>query len=229
MANSPSLKFKDNLEEVFQLMGMHSVLAGEGPGRKHRVEVLNKSAVLFACASFEAFIEDLAKRSFDHLILKSTDHTTLPKAILKSIAETLRNDKNELKVWDLAGNGWRTAAEHYKQNTILKHIGPFNTPKPHNIESLLKELTGFPDTHLIWKWKGMNAATSKDRLKRFVELRGSLAHGNKPAAPVLKKDVVGYIRFLAILSVRLSNEMCSYCLKSTGEEPWDWAIYRTIE
>lgn len=228
MSESPSLIFKDNLEEVNQLMAMHAAFAGKGPGRKHRVEVLNKSAILFACASFEAFIEDLARRSFDHLVLKSKDQTTLPKAILKSIAEALRTDKNELKVWDLAGDGWRTVAEHHRNTIILKHIGPFNTPKPHNIESLLKELTGFPETYPVWKWQGMNVAASKKKLKDFVELRGALAHGSKPATPVLKKDVLGYINFLACISVRLSNDMRSYCEKITGTEPWDSVHYGAV-
>lgn len=228
MAESPSLIFKENLDEVNQLLAMHAALAGAGPGRKHRVEVLNKSAILFACASFEAFIEDLARRSFDHLVTKSKDQTALPKAILKAIAEELRTNKNELKVWDLAGDGWRTVAEHFKSNVISKHIGPFNTPKPHNIQCLLKELTGFPETYPVWKWQGMSEAASKKKLKDFVVLRGSLAHGNNPATPVLKKDVLSYVKFLACLSVRLSNDMCSYCEKITGEEPWDSVHYGAV-
>lgn len=228
MTESPSLIFKENLTEVNQLMAMHAALVGKGLGRKHRVEVLNKSAILFACASFEAFIEDLARRSFDHLVSKSQNHTALPKAILQSIATTLRADKNEIKIWDLAGDGWRTVAEHHKHNLILKHIGPFNTPKPHNIESLLKELTGFPETYPIWKWQGMSTAASKKKLKDFVKLRGSLAHGSKPDTPVLKKDVDGYTKFLAILSVRLSNDMRSYCIMLTEEDPWDSVCYGAI-
>lgn len=228
MAESPSLLFKNNLTEVTQLMAMHTAFAGTGPGRKHRVEVLNKSAILFACASFEAFIEDLATRSFDHLVLKSNNHAALPKAILKSIAEVLRNDKNEIKVWDLAGDGWRTVAEHHKQNLIRKYIGPFNTPKPHNIESLLKELIGFPSTYPVWKWQGMTMGASKNKLKAFVELRGALAHGSKPPIPVLKKDVNGYIKFLASLSVRMSNDVRTYCNEVTGEEPWSSVHYGAV-
>lgn len=228
MAESPSLLFKSNLDEANQLMVMHAMLAGHGPGRKHRVEVLNKSAILFACASFEAFIEDLATRSFDHLVLKSTNHTALPKAILKSIAEVLQKDKNDIKIWDLAGDGWRTVAEHHKQNLIHKYIGPFNTPKPHNIESLLKELIGFPEKYPVWKWQGMSVIASKKKLKAFVELRGALAHGSKLPIPVLKKDVIGYIKFLAALSVRFSNDVRAYCEQITGEEPWDSVHYGAI-
>ena len=225
MAESPSLLFKNNLTEVSQLMAMHAVFAGVGPGRKHSVEVLNKSAILFSCASFEAFIEDLATRSFDHMVLKSKNHTGLPKAILKSIAEVLRNDINEIKIWDLAGDGWRNVAEHHKNGLIRKYIGPFNTPKPHNIESLLKELIGFPETYPVWKWKGMTVTSSKNKLKAFVELRGALAHGSKPPTPVLKKDVNDYIKFLATLSVRLSNDVRTYCELHTEEEPWDAVQY----
>jgi len=228
MNTSPSLLFKENLDEVSSLMAMHVALAGPGPGRKHRVEVLNKSAILFLCAAFEAFIEDLARRAFDHLVFQSKDHTTLPKAILKSIAEEVKSDKNEIKVWDLAGDGWKKVSETYKGDLIRKYIGPFNTPKPHNIESLLHELTAFPKTFPIWQWKGMNAAASKSKLKAFVELRGALAHGSKPAQPVLKKDVIGYHNFLAALSVRLSNDMRKHCIKVTNVEPWNIVHFGAI-
>lgn len=220
MKESPSLSFRDNLEEVKQLMTMHAVLGGIGPGRKHKVEVLNKSAILFVCAAFEAFIEELATRSFDHITQSAKDHSALPKPILKAIAEILRNDKNEIKVWALAGDGWKAVAESYKTQLIKKYVGPFNTPKPHNVEALLKELTGFPMPSSVWQWKGMSAASAKEKLKTFVELRGSLAHGNKPSNPVLKKDVVSYLSFLAPLSVRFSNEMRTYCTDVTGKAPW---------
>ena len=219
MDESPSLRFKENLKEVSTLMAMHAALAGPGPGRKHRVEVLNKSAILFLCAAFEAFVEDLATRSFDHIVAQSKDYSTLPKAILKYIADVIRNDKNEIKIWELAGDGWRNVAENYKLDLIRKYIGPFNTPKPHNIESLLHELTGIPISERIWQWKGMSSKTAKEKLKDFVELRGALAHGIKPAPVVLKKDVTAYIKFLAILSVRISNDVRAYCIKATKEEP----------
>ena len=219
MDESPSLRFKENLKEVSTLMAMHAALAGPGPGRKHRVEVLNKSAILFLCAAFEAFVEDLATRSFDHIVAQSKDYSTLPKAILKYIADVIRNDKNEIKIWELAGDGWRNVAENYKLDLIRKYIGPFNTPKPHNIESLLHELTGIPISARIWQWKGMSSKTAKEKLKDFVELRGALAHGIKPAPVVLKKDVTAYIKFLAILSVRISNDVRAYCIKATKEEP----------
>lgn len=228
MEDSPSLLFKDNLKEVYQLMAMHAKFAGKGVGRKYHVDVLNKSAILFACASFEAFIEDLATRSFDHLILKSRNHTALPKAMLKSIAEVLRNDKNEIKIWDLAGDGWRTVAEHYKENVIQKYIVPFHAPKPDNIEALLRRLIGFPESYPVWRWRGMSEAASKKKLTTFVELRGALAHGSKPSPRVLKKDVFGYGRFLAALSVRLSNDVLRYCQQVTGEKPWQSVRYGAI-
>lgn len=229
MAESPSLLFKSNLGEVTQLMKMHAALAGSGRGRKHKVEVLNKSAILFACAAFEAFIEDLAKRSFDHLVLKSNDHTKIPRDILKSIAISLREDRNEMRVWDIAGDGWKTTAEHHKQNLISKYIGPFNTPKPGNIESLLKKLTGFPDTYPVWTWQGMSETASKNKLREFVELRGALAHGSKPQRPVLMKNVRAYVKFLAAFSVRLSNDMRSYCIDLTNEAPWPSVHYGAIK
>jgi hypothetical protein len=229
MSESPSILFRNNLKEVGQLIDMHSALGGTGPGRKHNVEILNKSAILFTCAAFEAFIEDLATRSFDHIVAHSKDHTSLPKPILKSIAETLRADKNEIKIWDLAGDGWKIVAENYKRDLLKKYVGPFNTPKPHNIEELLKDLTGFTTTPKVWQWKGMQAASAKDRLKAFVELRGALAHGGKPAKPVLKQKVLGYINLLAPISVRFSNELRIYCHKTTAQFPWTPSQFGSVK
>ena len=229
MSASPSILFKENLKEVGQLLNMHSKLGGTGPGRKHNVEILNKSAILFTCAAFEAFIEDLATRAFDHIVANSKDHTSLPKSILKSIADALREDKNEIKIWELAGDGWKVVAENYKRDLLKKYVAPFNTPKPHNIEDLLKELTGFTTTPTVWQWKGMQASSAKDRLKQFVELRGALAHGSKPAKPVLKQEVLGYINLLAPIIVRFSNELRTYCYKTTAKFPWTTSYYGSVK
>jgi hypothetical protein len=229
MHRSPSIKFKESLSEVGQLLAIHEQLTGTGPGRRHKVEVLNKSAILFACAAFEAFVESLATDAFSHVVDASPDHSALPKAVLRSIAETVKADRNELKVWELAGTGWRAVCDSYKKAVLSKYVGPFNTPKPHNVESLLRELVGLPDLPQCWKWNGMTAVKAEAKLKQFVALRGSLAHGEKPAPKVTKRDVTTYVSFLAPLSVRSSNHVREHCYKVTGKHPWPRVSYGTIE
>jgi hypothetical protein len=229
MNRSPSLIFKDSLTEVLVLLEIHAQLTGEGPGRRHNVEVLNKSAILFACAAFEAFIENLATDAFEHIINASKDHTTLPKQILKATAALLKEDKNDIKVWELAGAGWKTVVESYKKGIVFKYIGPFNTPKPHNIEALLRELIGMPDLPASWHWGGMSAVGAQTKLKAFVELRGALAHGKKPPPKVRKQDVKSYLSFLGPLSVRSSNQVRHYCHSITGKYPWGVVVYGKVK
>jgi RiboL-PSP-HEPN len=220
MSTSPSLVFRDSLTEVHQLMEIHTRLTGTGPGRRHQVEVLNKSAVLFACAAFEAFVETLATDAFTQIVATAKDHSALPKPMLRSIAALLKEDKNDIKIWDLAGTGWRSVCERYKEAILRKHVGPFNTPKPHNIEALVRDLIGLPDLPTAWKWPGMIPTDASTRLKQFVELRGALAHGEKPPPKVGKRDVERFLTFLAPLSVRSSNHVRDYCHSVTGKYPW---------
>jgi hypothetical protein len=229
MQQSPSIKFKESLAEVRQLLAIHAQLTGTGPGRRHKVEVLNKSAVLFACASFEAFVESLAVDAYAHLVAESNDHSALPTPVLRAIAAQLKADKHELRIWDLAGNGWRHVCEQHKQAVLSKYIGPFNTPKPHNVQSLLKELLGLEDLSACWTWRGVTSSKAKERLTRFVELRGALAHGERPAPKVTLNNVRSHLGFLAPLSVRSSNHVRDYCHKVTGKFPWPKVLYGKTE
>ncbi len=228
MNTSPSLVFRDNLDEVYALLQIHTQLTGSGPGRRHNVAVLNKSAILFACAAFEGFIENLATSAFEHIVNDSKDHLSLPKQILKATATLLKDDKNDIKVWDLAGDGWKTVVESFRKSIVFKYIGPFNTPKPHNIEALLRELIGMPGLPSTWHWSGMSAASAQAKLRALVELRGALAHGEKPAPTVHKQDVTSYLDFLGPLSVRSSNQVRHYCHSVTGKYPWGSTLYGTV-
>jgi RiboL-PSP-HEPN len=229
MNTSPSLVFRDSLDEVHALLQIHAQLTSEGPGRRHNVEVLNKSAILFACAAFEAFVENLATNAFEHIVNDSKDHSALPKQILRATATLLKDDKNDIKVWELAGTGWKTVVESYRKGIVFKYIGPFNTPKPHNIEALLRELIGMPNLPASWHWGGMSAAAAQEKLKAFVTLRGALAHGEKPPPKVRKQDVNSYLAFLGALSVRSSNQVRHYCHSVTGKYPWGSVIYGTVK
>lgn len=220
MTPSPSLLFKENLKEVVQLTEIHQMLTGDRPGRRHKVEVLNKGAILFSCAAFEAFVEDLARRAFDHITLNAPDHHALPKPLLQAIAKALKEDRHDLNVWTLAGDGWRKKLESYKNEIIRSHIGPFNTPKPHNIQELLSKLIALENISTSWEWNRVTVEAAKEKLKTFVELRGALAHGEQPAPVVRKLDVENYIKFLAPLSVRTSNTVRAHCHAITGSYPW---------
>lgn len=228
MRTSPSIVFRDSLNEVRQLLTIHTQLTGTDPGRRHKVEILNKSSIIFACAAFEAFVEELAKSAFDHIVEKSENHNVLPKPILQAIADSLKKDNNEIKVWDLAGKGWKRVVGTYRTNILSKYVGSFNTPKPDNINKLIQEMIGLQNLSSAWSWKRMSTSASDEKLKAFCKLRGALAHGENPAPTVRKNDVTSYLGFLATLSVRSSNRVRDYCHEVTGSYPWEQVYFGAV-
>ena len=225
---SPGIAFQESLKDVDRLMSIHSDLTGTGPGRRHDVDVLNRSGILFACAAFEAFVETLAVDAFTAIVAQASEPGKLPKPMRQAIAKRMRDDPHELKIWDLAGDGWKVVCQQYKTEVLKKYVGPFNTPKAGNIDSLISELIGFPKLSSWWKWTGMTSVKAVSELASFVELRGTIAHGQKPAPKVSKAMVERHTAFLAKLSVRSANTVLLHCHELTGQHPWKPVKYGKI-
>lgn len=225
MPESPAIRFRENIGEVTQLLEIHEKLTGTGRGARRDVDALNKGAVLFMCASFEAFIEDLAKCAFDHVVAKAPEAATLPASLRRSITKKLKEDPHDLRIWDLTGDGWRAVCAAYRDETIAKNIGPFNTPKFGNISTLLQSLIAFTSMEQCFTWTGMPCERAKRKLNNFVVLRGALAHGERPAPRVTKAMAAERLQFLGKLSVKFSNQVRSHCHRLTNEYPWPAVHY----
>lgn len=225
---SPSLYFRDQLTEVGRLLDIHGALTGRGPGRRHNVEILNKSAVVFLCASFEAFVERLASDAYSSIVNSADNHSQLPLRVRQLIAKQIKESRHDLQPWLLAGDGWRAIVEEHRSATLKRHVGHFNTPKMANIVELLSDLLGIRNLSREIRWRGMGAEAASAKLTEFITLRGALAHGERPARPVTKKMVRNYLKFLALVSVRLSNLVREHCRQTTGAYPWRIISIRTV-
>ena len=83
LPDSPAvLSFRENMKDVNRLMEIHKELTGDDAGRRHGVEVLNKSAVVLITACWEAFVEDVATLGFDFLLSETDSHDNIPKKVL---------------------------------------------------------------------------------------------------------------------------------------------------
>lgn len=122
----------ENVKEVDRLRGIHSQITTKGPGRKHNVEVLHKSAIVLLVACWEAFIEDLAASGLEHMIAKGTDHKVFPASVLERVSSTHAG----LRAWDLAGDGWKTALRSNMKAVLAKTTGALNTPKTAQVDEL---------------------------------------------------------------------------------------------
>ena len=217
---TPITGLTQNLEDVARLMEIHEELTGTERGRRYGVEVINDASVVFVVACWEAFVEDSARQAIQHYVSRARKPKDLPKVVLRSVAANLRKDKNEIRVWDLAANGWETIVKDYEDQIIARYLGSFNTPKVNNVKDLYRKLIGLDDVTDEWRWPRMSSTSAKTRLNKLVATRGAIAHRGDPVEKVTKDYVLKRVNFVIRLSIRTSNVVRKHVQTETGSFPW---------
>lgn len=217
MPSEARVTFESNRKDVERLMEIHEDLAGDRPGRKHGVEVLNKSAIVLMCAVWEAYCEDLAAEAVDHLVTNAKDASALPQELRKTIALELKSHKHkhDLAVWDLADDGWKTILRSRLVDITERRNRSLNTPKSKNIDSLFEEALGLHDVSGSWHWQKVTASTARDKLDGYVAQRGDVAHRSKAASSIKKSHAKGFInhaeRLVEATDERVSTKLADVC------------------
>jgi hypothetical protein len=206
----------ENVGEVQRLQRIHSQITTKGPGRKHNVEVLHKSAIVLLVACWEAYVEDLAAASLDHMIATCKDHSAFPKYVLERIA----SNHSGLKAWNLAGDGWRKALKDNFTQILAKTTGTLNTPRTSQVDELFEKTIGLSDMSSSWHWKGRSTAQARKALDDLVTLRGSIAHRVTVARNVHLKDVREAQDLIRRLAAASHNRVCGFLVAQAGLAPW---------
>lgn len=200
------------MSDVDRLLEIHLELTGPERGRRAGVEVLHKSAVVLTTASWEAFVEDLATEGFDFLLAEANTHDAIPAKIRALAAKDLlrEQNKNDLKLWDLADMGWRLILRDYKQSIIERYAGNLNTPSSDNVDNLFESLVGIRKISSFWYWPGQSVENSRQRLLDYITVRGQIAHRVAANENVNKAYVRGYANFVYRLAVKTANRVRNY-------------------
>ena len=218
---TPFKNLRDNMKDVIRLLEIHERIGGQQRGRRYGMEVLNKSAVVLACANWESFIEDVAKQAMNHVIDNADNWKRLPKLVTQEIAKRLKNDKHELSVWNLAGLGWKKVVRDYRDQVIREELRPFNTPRTSNIDKLFEKLLGIADIRKSWCWQKMSRRKASEYLDEFVRRRGTIAHKGSLDQSVTKAYVEQRVLFLLRLAVKTSNSLWEEVLLMVDSAPWE--------
>jgi hypothetical protein len=228
MNQPPFRAFLDNALEVIELLNLHQEM-NEDRQTHHKFEILAKSCIVLVVACWEVFVEDTAAQATDFLVRKAGSPAQLPKDLQKFVAADLRADKHELRVWDLAGEGWKDVVIRHQRAMLTKHLGPFNTPRTENIDKLFDSVLGIQQLSQTWSWKGMPRERAKQILSDIVTLRGSIAHRLKASNKVTWALADRYSGHLLYLAIKTSNAVRSHVQSVVGEFPWDEESYRSIK
>lgn len=219
---APHLKeLLSNVIETASLLDIHAEISGRGAGRRHGVEVLNKSAIVLVVACWEAYVEDLAKSSLQFMIKEARDHRVFPKLVLERVA----SKNSGVNSWNLAGDGWKQALSDNLTEVLAKTTGTLNTPRASQVDELFSKTIGLTDISRKWRWSGRTSAQAVQALDNLVTLRGSIAHRVKHSQSVRKQDVSNAFDLIGRLSVRCNNEIRTYVHGKIGKYPWNALTY----
>ena len=175
-------RFHGNHTHIDNLFEIHAKITGgvQGQGRRLTPSLLRASLV-FMCASWETFIEDICIEGADILISEVGDAPRVPNGIKSKIARDLREAKNPLDIWQIAGDGWKAAFKDKVVKLCDGQSGGLNTPNYKNVSGLLYDIFGLKlEPH--WRWQGMTSKAAIGKLDQIVRLRGGVAHGQNPGS-----------------------------------------------
>lgn len=209
-------KFTENSKDVERLLKIHTDVAGDAPGRKWGVEVLNKSAVILVCAVWEAYVEDVLHEALDHISAKLTDPSKLPLELRKLIAKQVRDDKNDLAPWNLAGAGWQAQLAKNLESIKARFTGGWNTPKSNPVKELFENALGLADVTASWKRTTLTVGKARQKLDDYVKLRGDIAHRSKAASSVTKDQASEFLEHVQRLVEFTDSAVSNHVKTFTG-------------
>lgn len=202
------------------LWHIHAEVAGRGKGRKHRADVLNRAAVVFISACWESYVEDAAKEAFDCLLRYSTTPDVVPSRVRTLASRELRESRDERKIWELAGSGWKTVLADHRDDVLENWLKNFNTPKSTQVSELFAELLNLRDVTTSWTWPDMSAEQARTKLDEYVVIRGNIAHRTKHSEVVYKNAGKEFMSHVVKLVEKTDEALGTHLQTLTNTPLW---------
>lgn len=218
---------RKNLGDITRLLELHARVASERGGRHATLQVLDRSAVVLLVACWEAYVEDLAVASFDWLLNRCDVAKAFPSRVRARASKHLRDSKDELAVWELAGDGWRGVLSKHRDESVQSVIGTFNTPRTAQVDTLFDSLLGMGRISSAWRWPAMPVQKARERLDQLVTMRGDIAHRVRHTRPLRRPEVDRSVEFINRLAIQSHNAIVSHLGRMAGASPWASTKYTT--
>lgn len=221
MGSKARKRFNDNAADIERLLELHVESGGTSPGRRRGLEVLNKSAIVLITSFCEAYCEDIAAEGLEHIVKHAASSDSLPKEIKQSIAKELKLDQNELSVWSLSGDGWKEVLKNRLERFQEQRNKRLNAPRTRNIDDFFFHALGLSSISSSWRWaRKMTVTRAREKLDKYVSLRGEIAHRGAAAKSVTKVHVEDYFDFIKRLVTKTGGAVSSHAREVTGKSLW---------
>jgi hypothetical protein len=217
MPSDARSSFDENLKDVERLMELHEQAGGTGPGRRHNLEVLNKSAVVLITAYWEAYCEDIASEALEFIVNNAPNAAALPKEVKKIVAKEIKTAANELEAWSLSDEGWRAYLRARLQAMREARDRKLNTPKYTNIDELFRSAIGLENATGGWNWSTkLTPQKAREKLDKYVSLRNEVAHRGNAATSVTKARVEDYLDLVRRAAAKTGGAVNKHVRAVTG-------------
>lgn len=217
-------RLNTRLDDARQLVEIHTVLTGDGRGRRYDVDALNRGAVILSIAAWEAFIEDLALINSQYLSVALRSAEQLPDNVKQAFLSWLHGTvefKNPTPaardvMWSLTGGGWRRKFREFAKD----RVEALHAPSPQNVRKLFRAVLDIDDITESWEYRQWGADVYRDKLDQTLLLRHRIAHG------AIGTETVGKIRARAAISLVASLSQRSSDAVKRNFERFDLKIRR---
>lgn len=242
MKSKSGKAFDQNMDDIYSLLDVYDAveklrkevpLPDDSDTDEERPEVVLRSAVVLLVTYWEAYIEDIATEALDLIVTHCRNPKDLPKELKKSLTRYISDSKNQLEMWNLAGDGWRQLAMVRLAELSVSRNRNFNTPKAVQTRDFLKDCLGIEDVTKGWtlkhKWnaaqqkvdpegveKTITPAKSIETLNAIVEMRGEIAHRGRLKQKLDRKSMNSRVHFIRLLVSKTGGIINGHVKKATG-------------
>lgn len=219
MASNALKRFRDKQKDVQYLLGIHAELTGLDRGKRAKnVEVLNKSAIVFVSALWEAYCEDLLLEAMTFLVENVTSSNSLPSSLRKNVAKSIKPkiQDNIENAWKLVED-WKPETKKYVEDNI-RHV---NTASSSCVIKLFKDMLDIEDISSSWRWQNMTPEQSRKSLDEYCGTRHKIAHGRPSRASIKKKHATSFFQLTQKLAEVTETVVHSQVQEATGKH-MDW-------
>lgn len=220
MASNARKAFDNNADDIERLLEIHRDLGGEQQGRRHRLGVLNKSAIVLITAIWEAYCEDIAAEALNHIVNSVADASKLPVDLKRRIAKELKADLNDIAIWCLADGGWKVKVKARLAAMTVERNRNLNTPKSGKIDQLFADAIGLAKVSDAWTWTRVTADKARAKLDQYVTLRGAIAHRGTAASSCNKTHVEDYFELIKKLVSKTGGRVNAFVRPIAGSGLW---------
>ncbi|MDA8819275.1 HEPN domain-containing protein [Schleiferiaceae bacterium] len=202
--------YQKNLKDVDRLIASHASESGTSPGKKG-LGHLTRSGVVMLCAAFEVYIEELIEECIHKFIAEYPSLKEFPKQLKQRLAYVVKNQKNDLEVLNLIGNGWKDML----MNCLRSDLSTLNSPKFNKLDVLFNRYLGIKEFSLKW-------SCDRTELNHFISIRGEIAHNGAKAKYVQIKYLKKSREYINSLTQEIDNEISNHLagILPKGNRPW---------